>query len=61
MCLRLFLERNVKLQVKNKIFDFCLKNPVTLEWQILSLVGVKIGAKMLPLLAIYKKIIRKIG
>ena len=61
LCLRLFLERNVKLQVKNKIFDFCLKNPVTLEWQILSLVGVKIGTKMLPLLAIFKKIIRKIG
>lgn len=61
LSLRLFLERKIKLRLNNKILDFCLQNPVTLEWQILNLAGVKIGIKMLPLLAIYKKIIRKIG
>lgn len=61
LCLRLFVERRNKQQVENKIFDFCLKNPVTIEWQILSLIGTEFGMKFLPLLAIYKKIIRKIG
>lgn len=61
LCLRLLEERRNKQQVENKIFDFCLKNPVTIEWQILSLIGTEFGMKFLPLLAIYKKIIRKIG
>lgn len=60
LCLRLFVERRNKQQVENKIFDFCLKNPVTIEWQILSLTGTGFGIKILPVLAIFKKIIRKI-
>lgn len=60
LCLRLFVERRNKQLVENKIFDFCLKNPVTIEWQILSLTGTEFGIKILPVLAIFKKIIRKI-
>lgn len=60
LCLRLFVERKNKQLVENKIFDFCLKNSVTIEWQILSLTGTEFGIKILPVLAIFKKIIRKI-
>lgn len=60
LCLKLFVERRNKQLVENKIFDFCLKNPVTIEWQILSLTGTEFGIKILPVLAILKKIIRKI-
>lgn len=60
LCLRLFVERRNKQRVENKIFDFCLKNSVTIEWQILSLTGTEFGMKILPVLAIFKKILRKI-
>lgn len=60
LCLRLFVERRNKQRVENKIFDFCLKNSVTIEWQILSLTGTEFGMKILPVLAILKKILRKI-
>lgn len=57
LCLRLIL---FSKKSEGKEFDFCLKNPMNIEWKVFKYCGITTGLKIIPFINMYKKILRKL-
>ena len=56
LCLRLIL---FSKNTEGKVFDFCLKKPIKIEWKVIKYCGITIGLKIFPFINLYKKNLRK--